>query len=125
MWGFRCAFTDLATDLCFYSPGIQGSQAAVFLSTMPMALLPIRTAIHKETSVRIKGGSQSSSRGRIKLLTGIQVAVFNLELQLVLVWNVFPCREEDLALYKREIKSAPPAPRRIRALIKSLQNDTR
>lgn len=122
MWGFRCAFTDLATDLCFYSPGMQGSQAAVFLSTMPRALLPIRTAIHKE---RIKGGSQSSSRGRIKLLTGIQVAVFNLELQLVLVWNVFPCREEDLALYKRERQSAPPAPRRIRALIKSLQNDTR
>lgn len=75
--------------------------------------------------MRIKGVSQSSYRGRIKLLTGIQVAVFNLELQLVFVWNVFPCREEDLALYKRERQSAPPAPRRIRALIKSLQNETR
>lgn len=50
MRGFRCAFTDLATDLCFYSPGIQGSQAAVFLSTTPSALLPIRTASHKEMS---------------------------------------------------------------------------
>lgn len=33
-----------------------------------------------------------------QLLTGIQVTVFNLELKLVFIWNVFPCCKEDLAL---------------------------
>lgn len=39
-----------------------------------------------------------SQHGRMKLLTSIQVTVFNLELKLIFIWNILPCCKEDLAL---------------------------